>query len=239
MRKCLIIFAVLLSTSSAVALEGQADPRVTLDVASTFPGTMPILGEAAAQLSERVRRATGGELVLDFHEPGELSPAAETVNAVASGDVDAAWAGAGWFAGKDSAFNFFSSVPFGPDMSEYLAWLYEGGGLELAREMFHAHDVHNIPCGLIPPEASGWFRREIKSPADLVDLKMRIFGMGALVMKKFGVITEQAAPGELRARLADGSLDAAELSQANFGGAHCVRLRRAVAVDGFRWRGGR
>ena len=52
-------------------------------------------------------------------------------------------------------------------MGEYMAWLYNGGGLELAREMFHAKGVHNIPCGMIPPGASGWFRKEIKTTADL------------------------------------------------------------------------
>jgi TRAP-type mannitol/chloroaromatic compound transport system substrate-binding protein len=93
-----------------------------------------------------------------------------------------------------------------------MGWLYEGGGLELAREMFHASGVHNIPCGLIPPEASGWFRKEIRQPADLKGLRMRIFGLGALVMQKFGVITQQDAPGQILGKLKDGSLDAAEFS---------------------------
>ena len=69
-----------------------------------------------------------------------------------------------------------------------------------------------FPGGLIPPEASGWFRKEIKTPADLKGLRMRIFGMGALVMRKLGVVTQQDAPGEIYAKLKDGSLDAAEFS---------------------------
>jgi TRAP-type mannitol/chloroaromatic compound transport system substrate-binding protein len=97
-------------------------------------------------------------------------------------------------------------------MGEYMGWLYEGGGLELARGMFHARGVHNIPCGLIPPEASGWFRKEIRQPADLKGLRMRMFGLGALVMQKFGVVTQQDAPGQILAKLKDGSLDAAEFS---------------------------
>jgi TRAP-type mannitol/chloroaromatic compound transport system substrate-binding protein len=204
--------AALAAVASNVSLAGERPPVVSLDLASTFPGGMPILGAAAHMLAERVKRATGGELVFKFYEPDELVPAAETVNAVAAGKVAAAWAGAGWFAGHDSAFNFFSSVPFGPGIGEYMAWMYEGGGLELAREMFHTRGVHNIPCGLIPPEASGWFRNEIKTPADLKGLKMRIFGMGGLVMRKFGVVTEQDAPGDILAKLKNGSLDAAEFS---------------------------
>ena len=190
----------------------QKRPVVTLNLASTFPGSMPILGDAAHKLAERVKRATGGELVFKFYEPGVLMPGSETVNAVSAGKVAAAWAGAGWFARNDSAFDFFSAVPFSPGIAEYMAWMYDGGGLQLARTMFHARGVHNIPCGLIPAEASGWFRKEIKTPADLKGLRMRIFGLGALVMQKFGVITEQDPPGEILAKLKDGSLDAAEFS---------------------------
>ncbi|HWM48308.1 MAG TPA: TRAP transporter substrate-binding protein [Xanthobacteraceae bacterium] len=211
MRKMLLFGATLLACALSTASSATEKP-LTLKLASTFPGSMPILGDAAHQLAERVKRATGGGLVFDFYEPNTLVPAAQSVNAVAAGKVAAAWAGAGWFAATDSAFNFFSSVPFGPDMGEYMGWMYHGGGLALAREMFHARGVHNIPCGMIPPEASGWFRKEIKSPADLKGLRIRIFGMGALVMKKFGVITQQDAPGEIFERLKDGSLDAAEFS---------------------------
>lgn len=212
MKRAILGLAVLAAAISTASLGEEKTPVVTLDLASTFPGTMPILGEAAHRLAERVSRATGGELVFNFQEPGKLVPAAETVNAVSAGKVAAAWAGAGWFAANDSAFDFFSSVPFGPDMGEYMAWMYEGGGLELAREMFHARGVHDIPCGMIPPEASGWFRKEIKTPADLEGLKMRFFGLGAIVMQKLGVSTEQTPPGEIFAKLKDGSLDAAEFS---------------------------
>jgi TRAP-type mannitol/chloroaromatic compound transport system substrate-binding protein len=173
---------------------------------------MPILGDIARHLPEKIARASGGEIVMNFHEPGKLVPGADTVKAVSRGGVQAAWAGAGWFADQDSAFNLFSSVPFGPGMGEYLAWLYFGGGLTYAREMFAKHNIHNIPCGLIPAEASGWFRREIRSVEQLKGLKMRFFGLGAKVMQKFGVETRQLPPGEILEALKSGALDAAEFS---------------------------
>jgi TRAP-type mannitol/chloroaromatic compound transport system substrate-binding protein len=211
MRMATTGVAILIASTFGSFVSGQAGP-ITLDVASTFPGNMPILGEVSRVLPDKVKRASGGELILKFHEPGVLVPAADTVNAVARGTVAAAWAGAGWFAAKDGAFNLFSSVPFGPDIGEYLAWMYRGGGLEQARELFHAHGVHNIPCGIIPPEASGWFRKEIRRIDDLKGLKMRFFGLGAKVMQKFGVETQQLPPGEILAALKSGELDAAEFS---------------------------
>jgi len=186
--------------------------KVTLNMASTFPGSMFLLGDAATKLPAKVARVSGGEVEIKFFEPGALVPAAESVNAVSAGSVDAAWAGAGWFAGRDSAFNMFSAVPFGPGIGEYLAWMYHGGGLDMAREMFAKQDVYNIPCSIIPPEASGWFRKEIKSPADLKGLKMRFFGLGAKVMEKLGVATQQLAPGEIFQSLQLGTIDATEFS---------------------------
>jgi TRAP-type mannitol/chloroaromatic compound transport system substrate-binding protein len=197
--------------AAVTAFCAVAEPLV-LNVASTFPSEMPVLGDVSRGLPDKVARASKGELILKFHEPGKLVPGADTVNAVSRGDVQAAWAGAGWFAGKDSAFNMFSSVPFGPGMGEYLAWLYRAGGLEAAREMFAKHNVYNIPCGLIPPEASGWFRKEIRSVDDLKGLKMRFFGLGAKVVQKFGVVTQQLPPGEILAALKSGALDATEFS---------------------------
>jgi TRAP-type mannitol/chloroaromatic compound transport system substrate-binding protein len=199
-----------MAASSFVASANEQP--VTLEVASTFPGSMPLLGDAARDLAERISRASGGALELKFHEPGKLVPGADTVKAVAAGRVPAAWAGAGWFADKDSAFNMFSAVPFGPGIGEYMAWMYRGGGLQMARAMFHESGVHNIPCIIIPPEASGWFRKEIKSTADLKGLRMRFFGLGAKVMQKLGVETQQLPPGEILAAMKSGAIDAAEFS---------------------------
>ncbi|MDX9860714.1 MAG: TRAP transporter substrate-binding protein [Rhodospirillales bacterium] len=200
--------AVLLLGTPASAQQS----KVTLNMASTFPGSMFLLGDAATKLPAKVARVSGGEVEIKFFEPGALVPAAESVNAVSAGSVDAAWAGAGWFAGRDSAFNMFSSVPFGPGIGEYLAWMYHGGGLEAAREMFAKQGVYNVPCSIIPPEASGWFRKEIKSPADFKGIKMRFFGLGAKVMEKLGVATQQLAPGEIFQALQLGTIDATEFS---------------------------
>jgi TRAP-type mannitol/chloroaromatic compound transport system substrate-binding protein len=198
-----------IGTPGALAAELQT---VRLSFASTFPGGMALIGEAATLLPQRIARASGGEIELVFHEPGKLVPAAQTLSAVADGRIDAGWGGAGWFADKDTAFNMFSSVPFGPGIGEYMAWMFHGGGLELAREMFARHDLHNIPCAVIPPEASGWFRREINAVGDLRGLRMRFFGLGARVMQKLGVSTQLIAPGEILPLLRSGELDATEFS---------------------------
>ncbi len=188
------------------------EPAIEIQVASTFPTAMPILGSASLKLSQKIELMSAGRLLLVPFEPNTLVPAPETVNAVSDGRVSGAWAGAGWFARHDSAFNMFSSVPFGPDIGEYLAWMYHGGGLEMAREMFAEYNVYNTPCGMFPPEASGWFSKEITEIEDLRGLRMRFFGLGAQVIQRFGVETQQLAPGDILAELQAGRLDAAEFS---------------------------
>jgi TRAP-type mannitol/chloroaromatic compound transport system substrate-binding protein len=67
-------------------------------------------------------------------------------------------------------------------------------------------------CHLIPPEASGWFRREIRTLDDLRGLKMRFFGLGAVVMQKLGVATQLLQAGEIFQALQLGTIDATEFS---------------------------
>ncbi|MEX0759818.1 MAG: TRAP transporter substrate-binding protein [Tistlia sp.] len=203
------LVAAALSTGAPAAAEPTT---VRLAFASTFPGDMALIGEAAIELAARISRATGGEVELEFHEPGVLVPAAETLHAVSDGRIDAGWGGAGWFSDVDTAFNMFSAVPFGPGVGEYMAWMYEGGGLEMARALFAEHDLYNLPCALIPPEASGWFLKEIGEVSDLAGLRMRFFGLGAKVMERLGAETRQLPPGDIRAALKAGTLDAAEFS---------------------------
>ena len=56
----------------------------------------------------------------------------------------------------------------------------------------------------------GWFKKEIKSVADLKGLKMRIPGLGGEVMKKLGVNPILLPAGEIYTALERGTIDATE-----------------------------
>lgn len=204
------------SGSSKEAAPGAGKAVVAKDVnwnmVSVYPTSLTLVGEGAKKLVDKVERASGGSIKLKLYEPGALVPGLESIQAVSKGSVDVAWSSPGFFAGTDSVFNIFSTVPFGPDMPEFLAWIYYGGGIELQNELFAAHNIHTIPCGIQPPEASGWFRKEIKSVDDLKGLKMRFFGLGAKVMEKVGVSTQLLAPGDIFQALQLGTIDATEFS---------------------------
>jgi TRAP-type mannitol/chloroaromatic compound transport system substrate-binding protein len=198
--------------ASSDAAPAAAAQKVTLKMTSVFPASLQLLGDSAVKLSKTVEEVSGGTLELKFYEPGALVPGLEAIPAVSKGSVEAAWSSPGFFAGTDTTFSFFSTTPFGANPTEFLAWMYYGGGLELSDEMFGAHNVKAIPCQMIPPEASGWFRKEIKTVDDLKGMKMRFFGLGAKVMDKLGVATQLLAPGDIFQALQLGTIDATEFS---------------------------
>jgi TRAP-type mannitol/chloroaromatic compound transport system substrate-binding protein len=201
-----LVFIASLATS---AFAGDAK---VIHVASTFPLSLPLFAEATGRLTEQVDSLTGGEVQLVFHVPGNLAPASSTVSRVTTGEIAAAWSTAGQFAGHDSAFELLSSIPFGPNTIEYMAWFLEGGGLTLSRDLFARHNVHNVPCMVLPPEGAGWFSKEIRSIEDLKGLRIRFFGLGGRVLARLGANVIQKPPGEIVDAMKRGEIDAAEYS---------------------------
>ncbi len=181
-------------------------------MASAFPSKLVQLGSLGVSLSKKISAISGGNVELKFFEPKALVPPLEMFDAVASGSLDAAWSTPGYWVGKDEALAMFSAVPFGPRAGEYGAWIYYGGGQELMDEIYAQHGIKSLICGVIAPEASGWFRKEISSSEDLKGLKMRFFGLGAKVMEKMGVATQLLAGADIYPALERGTIDATEFS---------------------------
>jgi TRAP-type mannitol/chloroaromatic compound transport system substrate-binding protein len=195
----------------AQPVEAQ-DKRVRIQMAGAFPSTTGLLGPTQIGLVETLRKLSNNTIDIRFFEPGALVPASQYLDAVGNGSLDAAWTVSGFWTGKDIAFAMYASVPFGPEAGEYLAWMKHGGGEQLMKELHAKYNVEVVPCGIISPEASGWFRREIKTLDDLKGLKMRFFGLGANVMQKLGVSTQLLQAGEIFQALQLGTIDATEFS---------------------------
>ena len=188
------------------------EKKVKWKMASSFPGTLTQLGTAGVRFQDQIEKISAKNIQVKFFEPGALVPALEVFDAVSSGSVDAGWSTPGYWAGKVSALPLFGAVPFGPSAGEYMAWIYYGGGKELFEEIYAKHNIKGVFCGMIPPEASGWFRKEIKSIDDMKGMKMRFFGLGAKVMEKIGVSTQLIAGGDIFPALELGTIDATEFS---------------------------
>ncbi len=183
-----------------------------INIQSYIPGSLPLLGSEGMLMGERVSTLTGGSLNLHFKNPGEIVNANEIWDSISTGAVEAAWYATGMAEGVIPSASLFTAFPFGPDVKEYSAWWYNGGGAELWNEVSKPYNVHTELCSVLVPEASGWFKKEINSVDDLKGLKMRIFGLGASVMQKLGVSAQSMSAADTMAALNLGTIDAAELS---------------------------
>lgn len=207
---CVAVLAA--ATLTTVAPDADAADRVRWKMGSTYPGSLTQLGTLGKRVDEKIDEVSGGNIQIKFYEPGALVPALEVFDAVSTGSIDAAFSTPGYWAGKVPALQLFGAVPFGPQAGEYLAWVKFGGGQEIFDRLYAEHGIKSLFCGLIAPEASGWFSKEINTVEDLKGLKMRFFGLGAKVMEKLGVSTQLLSAGDIYPALELGTIDATEFS---------------------------
>ena len=172
------------------------------------------LGTPIKYISEQLDRVSGGDIKMRFYEPSKLVAPFEILESVSDGKVNSGYTTAGYWVGKMPAAALFSSVPFGPEAPEYIAWLYYGNGLKLWQETYESagYNVKVLPCAIISPETSGWFKEKMTSPAQFKGLNIRFFGLGGKVMEKMGANPSLLPGGEIFGALEKGQIDATEFS---------------------------
>lgn len=207
--------AAAFSLGAAVALTAasaaQAQKKIRWKMASSYASSLDVIGPAGVKFAEDVTKMSNGAFEIKFFEPNALVPPLQVFDSVSQGSIDSAYTAAGFHAGKIPAAVFFSTVPFGPQTGEYLAWMKFGGGKEMHEEIYAQFGVKPFHgCSINAPEASGWFRKEIKSVDDLKGLKFRIAGVAGQIVAKLGAVPTQVAGGEIYQALERGTIDAAE-----------------------------
>ena len=215
-RSSSIKAAAIVGAAGWVVL-GQADAadaqeRVRWKLASSYTSSLDVLGQNILRVIDNVEAMTDGNFEIQFNEPGALVPALEVFDAVSKGSVQASYTSTGFHAGRVPHLIFFASVPFGPNVNEYVAWIQHGGGYQLYSEGYGEHNIKGFQCGIVVAESSGWFRKPIERLDDLKGLKMRFFGLGAKVMGKLGVSTQLIAGADIFPALERGVIDATEFS---------------------------
>jgi TRAP-type mannitol/chloroaromatic compound transport system substrate-binding protein len=177
---------------------------------TSWPTNFPGLGTGAARLAEWIGAASGGRLTVKVYGAGELVPAFEVFDAVSRGTAEMGHSASYYWKGKAAAAPFFSAVPFGLNAQEMNSWLYDGGGLEIWRELYAPFGLVPYPAGNTGVQMAGWFRKPVDSLADLAGLKMRIPGLGGEVMARVGATPINLPGAEIFSALQSGAIDAAE-----------------------------
>lgn len=211
-----IVAGLLVSFLLSVSMIGTAMAQTAnWKMQSTWPAGI-FLHESAVELAKRIVEMSGGRLKIDVSSAGTIVPAFEVLDAVHRGTLQAGHGWSAYWVGKQPALNLFSSVaggPFGMDNVDYVGWLYHGGGLELYRQIYTdalKMKIHVLPTDIIASEPLGWFKRPIKSVADLKGKKFRATGLTAEIYKELGMAVITLPGGEIVSALDKGIIDGAE-----------------------------
>jgi TRAP-type mannitol/chloroaromatic compound transport system substrate-binding protein len=188
----------------------QATPETKWRCTASWPKSLDALYGAAEVFAKAVAEATDNKFQIQVAAANEIVPGLQALDAVQSGTVEMAHTASYYYVGKDPTFAFGTAVPFGLNGRMQNAWQLFAGGMELMNDFYKKYNVYAIPCGNTGCQMGGWFRKEIRQPADLKGLKMRIGGYAGGVMEKLGVVPQQIAGGDIHAALERGEIDAAE-----------------------------
>lgn len=196
---------------SMPAIVGAQDkPMLRWRMASSFPKSLDTIYGASETLANRVAQVTAGRFQIRTFAAGEIVPALQVLDAVQAGTVECGHTGSYYYLGKNPSFAFDTALPFGLNARQQNAWMQYGGGRQFMDELFADYNVYSIPAGNTGAQMAGWFRKEVKSLADLDGLKFRIGGFGGRVLAKLGVVPQQIAAGDIYPALEKGAIDAAE-----------------------------
>lgn len=179
-------------------------------LASSFPKALDTIYGAAETFAAKVKEMTGGKFEISVHPGGELVPPLGVVDAVQQGTVECAHTAPYYFFGKDETFALDCTIPFGLNSRQTTAWMYQGNGLKLLREFYAQYNMVNFPMGNSGAQMGGWYRKEIKSLADMKGLKMRIGGFGGRILEGIGGVPQNIPAGEIYQALEKGTIDATE-----------------------------
>ena len=196
--------------SNACLVANSAQPVIQWRLASSFPKNLDTLYGAAEILSKRVAEGSDGKFQIRVFSAGEIVPGLQVLDAVQNGTVQCGHTAPYYYIGKDPAFAFATALPFGLNARQQNAWMYYGGGLQAVAGLFKDYGCIQFPTGNTGVQMGGWYRKEIKSLADLKGLKMRVSGLAGQVLAKLGVVGQQIAGGEIYQALERGTIDAAE-----------------------------
>jgi TRAP-type mannitol/chloroaromatic compound transport system substrate-binding protein len=179
-------------------------------------GAKDVFNEMAEDYVKRVNEMAGGRLKIDYLVGGSVVHPFQVFDAVHGGQLDAAHTVTVYWYGKHKAASLFGTGPvFGFNANEGLGWIYNGGGRELFEELQTQIMKVNIKSFFampMPTQPLGWFKKPIKSAADLKGLKYRTVGLAADLFQAMGVSVAQLPGGEIVPAMERGVIDAFEFN---------------------------
>jgi TRAP-type mannitol/chloroaromatic compound transport system substrate-binding protein len=188
----------------------QTQPTIQWRLAASWPKSLDTLFGGADFICRRVAEITDGKFQIRPFAAGEIVPALQVLDAVQAGTVEMGHTATYYYIGKDPAWAISCAIPFGMTTRQMNAWWHFGGGREAMEPLLKEYGCIGIPSGNTGTQMGGWYRKEIKSVADLKGLKFRIAGLAGQGLSKLGVVPQVIGGPDIYPALEKGTIDAAE-----------------------------
>ena len=198
------------ATAVAMPAVAQSMPEIKWRLTSSFPKSLDTLYGVSEVFAKALAEATDNRFQIQVFAAGEIVPGLQAADAVQNATVEMCHTAPYYYVGKDPTFAFGTALPFGLNARQQKAWFRYGGGNELMNEFYKSYNIYSIAGGNTGCQMGGWFRKEIKTVADMQGVKMRIGGFAGQVVSRVGMIPQQIAGGDIYPALEKGTIDAAE-----------------------------
>lgn len=205
---------ILTGAATALAALGLAASAGAADYEWKFqsfwqPGT--VNQKAFEGFAEDVKEKSGGRIEIEALAVDTLVPPGEMLDAVASNIIQGMNGGTGYFVGKDPAFALLADFNAGYETPEQQTqWYLEGGGLDLARELYGQFGVYYLGPVMWGAESIPT-KQPLRNIADFEGIKMRApEGMGAAIWRKLGVGVSTLPGTEVYTALERGKIEATD-----------------------------
>ena len=215
MGKLKAVVAALLTAGlvAAVPATAQAQQKFNFKAQSSHPAASNF--HLIFKLwAEQMDKMSGGRFKVDPQPAGAIVPAFEVFDAVSKGVLDVGMITFGYIQGRNTATIPMSHGPvFGMDGEDYWGWYLQGGGMKLLEEFYKDIIKLNLVSFPVPtdyPQGLGWFKKPIKSLADLKGIKYRIYGIGAETYGRLGVSVVTLPGGEIVPAMERGVIEGSE-----------------------------
>jgi TRAP-type mannitol/chloroaromatic compound transport system substrate-binding protein len=197
------------STVAAPAI-AQSMPEIKWRLTASWPKSLDTLYGGCEYFCKRVAEITDNKFQIQPFAAGEIVPGLQVLDAVSNGTVEMGNTALYYYWGKNPAYTFGTSLPFGLNTRQHISWLLWGGGQDLINDLLRENNVYGIPTGSTGAQMGGWYRKEVKSMEDLKGLKFRVGGFAGTIIAKVGGVPQQLAAGDIYPALEKGTIDAAE-----------------------------
>lgn len=192
--------AAAVTAGSAGAATAQSAPVIlpgATELRLASPGLPDVPGFGPDRLARRLELATGGRyrIVAD------------------AGGADLVFGDANRQRDRHPAFAVFAGLPLGQglDTAAHQTWLAVGGGQMLWDDLAAQFGFKPLVAGHTGPSSGLWAARRLETVADLAGARLHVDGLAADVVRALGAMPLHVAIDDLRAGLAEGRIDAAEL----------------------------